>query len=107
MCRRGDKNDGRQRPSNDLHDFGNRRADNGLCQAMPPQKGRAMDKPAEPRASSRSNVRVDNGGAAFIIGVWGWLFTIGYLHLTFWQGVLAIILWPVYLGWHFSPFNGG
>lgn len=27
-----------------------------------------------------------------------WLFTIGYLHLTFWQGVLAIIIWPYYLG---------
>lgn len=23
-----------------------------------------------------------------------WLFTIGFLHLTFWQGVLAIVLWP-------------
>jgi hypothetical protein len=28
----------------------------------------------------------------------GWLFTIGYLHLGFWQGVLAIVLWPYYLG---------
>jgi hypothetical protein len=28
----------------------------------------------------------------------GWLFAIGYLHLTFWKGVLAIVLWPYYLG---------
>ncbi len=28
----------------------------------------------------------------------GWLFTIGYLQLTFWRGVLAIILWPYYMG---------
>jgi hypothetical protein len=28
----------------------------------------------------------------------GWLFTIGYLHLTFWKGVLAIIIWPYYIG---------
>jgi uncharacterized membrane protein len=28
----------------------------------------------------------------------GWLFTIGFLHLTFWKGVLAIIIWPYYLG---------
>jgi hypothetical protein len=28
----------------------------------------------------------------------GWLFTIGYLHLTFWKGVLALALWPYYLG---------
>lgn len=33
-------------------------------------------------------------------GVWvaAWLFTIGYLHLGFWQGVLALVLWPFYLG---------
>ena len=36
--------------------------------------------------------------------VWfgGWLFTIGYLHLSFWKGVLAIVLWAYYLGAHFS-----
>ncbi len=33
-------------------------------------------------------------------GLWmmGWLFTIGFLHLSFWKGVLAIIIWPYYLG---------
>ncbi len=33
--------------------------------------------------------------------VWciGWLFSIGYLHMPFfWKGVLAIIIWPYYLG---------
>lgn len=37
-------------------------------------------------------------------GVWfgAWLFTIGYLHLSFWQGVLAIIIWPYYLGVHLA-----
>jgi len=33
--------------------------------------------------------------------VWfiGWLFTIGYLQLPFfWKGVLALIIWPYYLG---------
>jgi len=38
-------------------------------------------------------------------GMWfvGWLFTIGFLKLAFWQGVLALIIWPYYLGVHFSP----
>ena len=27
-----------------------------------------------------------------------WLFSIGYLDLTFWRGVLAVVLWPYYLG---------
>ncbi len=29
----------------------------------------------------------------------GWLFTIGYLQLPFfWKGVLALVIWPYYLG---------
>jgi hypothetical protein len=28
----------------------------------------------------------------------GWLFTIGYAHLSFWRGALAFLLWPYYLG---------
>jgi hypothetical protein len=34
--------------------------------------------------------------------VGAWLFTIGFLHLDFWKGVLAILLWPYYLGVHFG-----
>ena len=40
-----------------------------------------------------------SGGMWFI----GWLFTIGFLKLAFWQGLLALIVWPYYLGLHFSP----
>lgn len=32
----------------------------------------------------------------------GWLFTIGYLKLSFWKGVLAIVVWPYYLGVHYA-----
>lgn len=28
----------------------------------------------------------------------GWLFTIGFLSLSFFKGLLAIIIWPFYLG---------
>jgi hypothetical protein len=40
----------------------------------------------------------------FMGTVWfaGWLFTIGFLHLAFWKGVFAIVLWPYYLGANFS-----
>ena len=40
----------------------------------------------------------------FMGGLWcaAWLFTIGYLHLHFWRGVLAILLWPYYIGVHVS-----
>ncbi len=41
---------------------------------------------------------------SFMGSVWicAWLFTIGFLHLAFWKGVLAIVLWPYYLGVTFS-----
>ena len=33
-------------------------------------------------------------------GLWfaAWLFTIGFLKLSFWQGVLALIAWPYFIG---------
>ncbi len=33
-----------------------------------------------------------------IFWVIGWLFTLGFLQLTFWKGVLAILIWPYYIG---------
>lgn len=38
-------------------------------------------------------------------GIWivGWLFTLGFLNLEFfWKGILAIALWPYYLGVAFN-----
>lgn len=37
-------------------------------------------------------------------GMWiaAWLFTLGYLHLGFVQGIFALILWPYYLGINLS-----
>ncbi len=37
-------------------------------------------------------------------GLWfaAWLYTVGFLHLHFWQGVLALVIWPYYLGAHFA-----
>lgn len=28
----------------------------------------------------------------------GWLFTIGFLQLSFWKGVLGLFIWPYYIG---------
>jgi hypothetical protein len=35
-----------------------------------------------------------------VSGLWigGWLFTIGYAHPHFWQIVLALAIWPYYVG---------
>lgn len=43
-------------------------------------------------------VLIEQHGGMGIIWIIGWLFTIGYLHLGFWQGALAIIIWPYHIG---------
>ena len=46
------------------------------------------------------------GGAAGTgCSIWavGWLFTIGYLHLSFWKAVLALVMWPYFLGASLGP----
>lgn len=44
-----------------------------------------------------------SGGAWFA----AWLFTLGYLKLQFWKGLLAIFLWPYFLGQAFSGVGPG
>ena len=43
----------------------------------------------------------------FMGSVWigAWLFTIAFLHLGFWKGVLGILLWPCYLGVQYCAFT--
>lgn len=51
--------------------------------------------------SEETKVKHIYRGSGSLLGpVWaiGWLFTIGYLKLSFWKGVLAIIVWPYFLG---------
>ena len=47
-------------------------------------------------------IRIEQHGFTGAIWIVGWLFTIGFLHLTFWKGVLAVALWPYWLGAFFS-----
>jgi uncharacterized membrane protein len=51
--------------------------------------------------SDDMNIRHVKRGSGTVLGpLWviGWLFTIGYLKLSFWKGVLAIVIWPYDLG---------
>lgn len=43
-------------------------------------------------------IRVVQHGGLGLIWVAGWLFTIGYLKLGFWPGVLALAIWPYDIG---------
>ena len=41
-----------------------------------------------------------NRGGGFVGGIWfiGWLFTCGYANLIWWKWLLALVVWPFYLG---------
>ncbi len=48
--------------------------------------------------STRIRVSSDVGAISGQLWFAGWLFTIGFAGLHFWQGVLAVVLWPYFLG---------
>jgi hypothetical protein len=50
-------------------------------------------------------IKIENHTFGFGIWLFGWLFTIGYLHLGFIDGLLGIVIWPYYLGVAFAPFH--
>lgn len=41
---------------------------------------------------------VSNHDALGSLWLIGWLFTIGYMRLSFWKGVKALFVWPYYIG---------
>ncbi len=44
------------------------------------------------------NIHVEKHSIAGSLWFMGWLFSIGFLNLGFWQGVLGIVVWPYFLG---------
>lgn len=44
------------------------------------------------------NKKVEVAGIMGPVWAIGWLFTIGLVKLAFFKGVLALLLWPYYLG---------
>jgi len=49
-------------------------------------------------------IRIEQHSFGGALWFFGWLFTIGLLHLTFWRGALALVLWPYELGSRLSAF---
>jgi hypothetical protein len=43
-------------------------------------------------------IRIEQHGGLGLLWLAAWLFTIGFLHLHFWRDVLALAVWPYYLG---------
>src|SRR5512135_2130619 len=52
----------------------------------------------ESKGEDMEKIRIEQH--TFAGGLWfaGWLFTLGVLHLSFWKGFLALVVWPYYLG---------
>jgi hypothetical protein len=48
-------------------------------------------------------IRIEQHSSLGLIWAAGWLFTIGYLKLSFWQGVFALVIWPYYVGAALAP----
>ncbi len=51
-------------------------------------------------------IRIEQHGTTGTLWFAGWLFTIGYLHLPFFKGLLALLLWPYYLGLDVAAMTG-
>jgi hypothetical protein len=50
-------------------------------------------------------IRIEQHSFGGVLWFVGWLFTIGFLNLTFGKGLLALLLWPYYLGVFVSSFR--
>lgn len=51
---------------------------------------------------SGTKVKVVNSGLAGGLWFGGWLFTLGFLKLSFFKGVIGLLIWPYYLGAHLA-----
>lgn len=54
-----------------------------------------------------AKIRTEVTGALNLLWVGGWLFSLGYLQLGFWKGLLGLIMWPYYIGIAFAASGGG
>lgn len=54
------------------------------------------------RMGKMERIKIEQHSNIGLIWFAGWLFTIGYLKLTFWKGVLAILIWPYYIGAYYT-----
>jgi len=44
------------------------------------------------------NIKVETGSTGGVIWVAGWMFTLAFVKLIWWKALLALIIWPYYLG---------
>lgn len=47
-------------------------------------------------------IKIEQHGGLGVLWFIGWLFSIGFLKLGFWKGLLALLIWPYFLGGHIA-----
>jgi uncharacterized membrane protein len=52
----------------------------------------------DPILTNMEKIKIEHHTFSGLLWFVGWLFTIGFVQLSFWKGVLAIVVWPYYLG---------
>lgn len=51
----------------------------------------------------KQRIKIEQHGGVGLVWIAAWLFTIGYLDLGLWKGLVALLIWPYYLGVEFAP----
>jgi hypothetical protein len=46
----------------------------------------------------KPRIKIEQHTSNGLLWLVGWLFTIGYLQLTFWNGLAALFVWPYFIG---------
>lgn len=47
-------------------------------------------------------IQLEQHSMGGMIWLAGWLFTIGFMHLSFWKGFAALFVWPYFIGLYFA-----
>lgn len=53
--------------------------------------------------TDKQRIRIEQHGGLGLAWFAGWLFTLGYLDLPMWKGILALAIWPYYVGVKLAP----
>ena len=46
----------------------------------------------------KQRIKIEQHSGLGLLWIAGWLFSIGYLDLSFWRAVIAILIWPYFFG---------
>ena len=52
-------------------------------------------------------IKIEQHSLGGTLWIAAWLFTLGFLQLHFWRGLLALLLWPYFLGSALSGMLSG